>query len=338
MSQEQPYRMLEREFEDWTQQPNMVACASGTAALQLALEALALPKDSTVLIPDFCMVSVARACTMAGVRPYPIDCDSQSLNFNVHLVPRMAVSLGKGYVSALIVVHTYGRLCEMEAIHQWAEMNDVFVIEDMAEAPDQKPDPRTTVACWSFYRNKIIHGEEGGMCSFQNPIAAERARQLRSCGFTQEHDFLHLPGGFNARLSNANADLIRESLKSAVWSIDRRRFIAGVYDDLTATSKDWQRPKPESNWVYALQVPNGLPYNAIDLVRKLRLEVSGARMAFKPIREQPEYYSGGYENSHAYRASRQVFYLPIDPFDTTSEIRERVVKLKEVSKNLACRA
>lgn len=333
---EQLYETLEREFADWAQQDpdNTVACASGTAALQLAVESLLLPKGSMVLIPEFCMISVARACTMAGLKPFPIDCHAENLNIDPDLLP-IPTAVKACDVRAIIVVHTYGRLCDMERIHKWAASTGCDVIEDMAEAPDKVPHSETAAACWSFYRNKIIHGEEGGMVAFREKKPAALAKQLRSCGFTPEHEFMHLPGGFNGRMSNSHAVMILNSLHRSNWAIERRAAIARIYDRLVP--QDWRMPERDSNWVYDLRVPKGLSYNAINLVRKLRNLVPGARMAFKPVSEQPEYYSGHYDQTNAYTASRQVFYLPNDPHFQEYDLANIADHVESVRKELSCR-
>lgn len=77
----QPFELLEREFADWNglDPAGMVACASGSAALHLALEAMRLPPGSEVITSDFNMVAVPRAIVMAGLVPVFVDCDERLL-------------------------------------------------------------------------------------------------------------------------------------------------------------------------------------------------------------------------------------------------------------------
>ncbi|MCK9570792.1 DegT/DnrJ/EryC1/StrS family aminotransferase, partial [Candidatus Pacearchaeota archaeon] len=184
----EPYQELEFRFGEWIGNPNTVACSSGTAALHLALEALQLPIHSCVMVPEFTMVACARAVTMAGLHPIFIDCGDDLL-----LDTKVMQSKTVRHQSAIMPVHIYGRRCSMKAIIDHAKTNNLAVVEDMAEIHGVNPHPESDAACWSFYKNKIVHGEEGGMVAFKEAKHADKARQLRSLGFTQAHDFAHIP-------------------------------------------------------------------------------------------------------------------------------------------------
>lgn len=86
----EPYQLLEREFAEWNDldPAGMVACSSGTAALHLALEAFRLPQGSKVIVPDYTMVAVPRAVTMAGLKPVFADCDER-LNMDLKLLDKL---------------------------------------------------------------------------------------------------------------------------------------------------------------------------------------------------------------------------------------------------------
>ncbi len=317
------YQQLERDWADWNDldPAGMVVCASGTAALHLALEALQLPAGSEVLMPDFTMIACARAVTLAGLTPVFVDCDER-LSLNPYLLSdaRTEREVLRN-VSAVMAVHVYGRSCDMEEItyyageHRWSA-----VIEDLAEAHGIRPHEGTDAACWSFFRNKIVAGEEGGAVWFRNPRQAALARQLRSLGFTEAHDFRHLPRGHNYRLSNAHAELILQSLAQVESNQHQRRIIEGWYD--AACPAAWRMPPREAVWVYDLRIP-GLGEERQDrLIHALRSAGIAARHAFKPMHEQEEYrdcrrITAG--ESCAARLAREVIYLPVDPQRTTSK-------------------
>jgi len=317
------YIELERRFGEWSNTQNVVACSSGTSALQLAIEALQLPKGSYVILPEFTMIACARAVTMAGLKPYPVDCNPVTLNMD----PIQAIETFWSFrnVSAVMLVHIYGRAVD----HKWfefAKTNDIKIIEDLAEAHAIQSNPLTDAACWSFYRNKEIAGEEGGAVAFKDEEVAVRARCLRSQGFTPEHDFLHEPGGMNCRLSNANAELILDSLANVTGNLSWRCHVIDTYNSLIP--KNLQRPERQSAWVYDLRVPDSVYYGGlVATVKGLNEHGIAARMAFKPISMQPEYKREGYEKLNAYHASRTVMYLPVSPEMTASTVRYNVSKL-----------
>ena len=323
----EPYQTLEIEFGKWAGVSNVVACSSGTSALQLAIEALCLTKGSFVIIPEFTMIACARAVTMAGLIPLPIDCDPVTLNLDINKLNAL-VNPKIDNVSAIMLVHIYGRRSD-PCLDQWAARNNLPVIEDLSEAHGVPPGPRTAAACWSFYKNKIIAGEEGGAVAFRNSHVADTAKMQRSLGFTPSHNFDHIPGGFNARMSNCHAQLILESLAKANENIAARKRVVEVYDEQIPVL--CKRPPRHANWVYDLTLPNEFPHeSARNVVERLNRKGVAARMAFRPVSSQQEYYRDGFENLEAWKASQRVIYLPIRPDMLDSEVRNNVSVLRSV--------
>lgn len=305
----QAYEMLEAEFASLLDVPvqSVVVCSSGTAALHLAFESMPISKQTYVAVPDYTMIACARAVTMANLKPLFIRCnhythDSQPLLMNLDTL-REAIKdkvLSTTYydlnqtISAVLAVHTYGRQVPMAKVHKLDSANDLFIIEDMAELHGVKPHPYTNAACWSFYKNKIIHGEEGGAVWFKDENHAKLARMLRCQGFTESHDFWHVPRGHNYRLANCLAEQILTSLKTLYHEVRIRREAEDLYDHFIP--KMWQIYAPrESPWVYDLAIPGlkpGLDQSGQALLVK-RLNEAGiaARQGFKPLHQQQEYAS-----------------------------------------------
>lgn len=318
----QTYQRLEAEFAewvDWCPPENMVTCSSGSAALVLALEAMQLPRGSDVIVPDFTMVACPRAVAIAGLRPVFADCDKRLL-----LDPDKVLESAK--ISAIMPVHIYGRRCDMDALYQLG----VPVVEDLAEAHGVKPHVGTDAACWSFYRNKIVAGEEGGAVAFRDAEHARLARQLRSLGFTDAHDYWHVPCGHNYRMSNLHATPILRSLRacreSFTWSNgdvgttqEVRRRIEAWYD--AACPSEWQQPPRNAVWVFDIRIPGMSVEKQTAVVSALRTAGIEARHGFKPCRRQEEWADSwravGPREWESDRASREVIYLPVQPGWTT---------------------
>jgi perosamine synthetase len=303
------YQELEQRFGEWAGVRNVVGCNSGTAALHLALEALKLPSGSEVVVPDFTMVACARAVTLAGLVPVFVDCGDDLL-IRPDLI-REAITPRAG---AIMAVHVYGRRCDMAAIHRG---NAHYVVEDLAEAHGVSPHPETDAACFSFYRNKIIAGEEGGAVAFREPEKATLARSLRSLGFTDAHDFTHIPRAHNYRLANSLASLILASLSNVEANIARRREIEGWYD--AACPAEWRMPRRDAVWCYDLRIPGLTAERQTRIVRALQAAGIAARHGFKPMFSQEEYKGCRYVGAgNSVRLSREVLYLPLLP-DVTRE-------------------
>jgi perosamine synthetase len=315
------HEKLEVEFGRWAGVQGVVACSSGTAALHLALEALRLPQGTEVVVPDVCMVACARACTLAGLTPVFVDV-TEDLLLDVDLLDR-ACSRDGANVGAVMAVHTYGRRCDMEDITDLALKYDFKVVEDLAEAHGLRPHPFTDAACWSFYKNKVVRGEEGGAVAFMDPDRATHARSLRSLGFTRDHDFSHVPRGCNYRLADCLADLILASLDGADHALDERYALGNLYDRYCPTG--WRMPPRDVVWVYDLRIPRMNQEEQDTLVQALRLSGIEARHCFKRLSTQQEYRNPGRhyrcrsEGARIESLPREVIYLPVEPGKTTED-------------------
>jgi len=310
----QPYERLERDFAKWAgfEPEQMVVCSSGTSALHLAAEAMGL-RDSRCAMPDFTMIACPRAVSMAGMRPAFVDC-KKDLTIDVdklHDACEKGRFEGVNDVAAIMPVHVYGRSCDMPAIADLAGKYDLRVIEDLAEAHGLPPHPNTDAACWSFFRNKVIAGEEGGAVAFKDAKHAAHARQLRSLGFTDAHDYTHVPRGHNYRLANSLASLIGTSLERVRENVARRWIAYGEWD--RACPEEWKMTLPEVPWVYSLRVPGMWSELQTSIVSALRKRGFEARHGFKPCRRQEEYRSLPIPDEwESDRAAREVIYLPVD--------------------------
>lgn len=312
----EPYQQLEARIRDWCQREQAVVCNSGTAALHLALESLNLPTKSEVVLPDFTMVACARAVILAGHIPVFVGCDENGL-IDMAMLKRVV----KRHTKVVMVVHVYGRAVNMTAVHEVAR--DAVVIEDLAEAHGVQPHPMTTAACWSFYKNKVIGGEEGGAIAYNSARFAHRARQLRSLGFTDTHDFWHIPRGHNYRLANCLASLIHDSFQLYDSNLRQRRHIEAMYNMFCPVGL--KMPHRDVPWVYDVRVKDGMDAK----VKALQAAGIAARHAFKPMHLLPEFSDFGYfGDSTSRELSETLLYLPLLNV-TEHEIRKAFAILKE---------
>ena len=311
----EPYLELEQALGEWIGNPNVVVCSSGTAALHLALEALELPAGSEVLVPEFTMVACARAVTLSGLSARFVDCYEDDLLMDVERT-REAVQASQGEATALMPVHVYGRRCDMTSLSDLAEQEELMVVEDLAEAHGIAPHPLTDAACWSFYRNKIVAGEEGGAVAFRSKYHAEIARQLRCLGFVNGGQYLHTPRGHNYRMSNTHASLILQSLDRIEENTSRREEVVSWYDELIPEER--RMPARGACWVYDLRLTG---VNVGQVVQRLIREGVPARCGFRPMSEQPEYRSHDFTDLVAYQSSSEVLYLPVNPEMSREDVR-----------------
>jgi len=318
------YQELEFKFGEFCRNPNTVACSSGSAALHLALETLRVTEGwgqhferewgPTVAIPDFTMIAVARAVTLAGMNPDFLDVDS------LGLLHEETKTLDE--TTGVLAVHTYGRKCYTGFYHH-------EVIEDLAEAHGIQPNPNSLAACWSFYRNKIICGEEGGMVAFKNSEQVKVAKQLRDMGSSNQNDFWHIPRGMNYRLSNCHAELILESLRGYVSNLWQRKTVENQYNRYCPI--EWQLPTRDVPWVYDLDLP--LDADMQGVVQRMNKNGIAVRCGFKPLSQQREYQTEYAENPVTEGLSKTRMYLPIVPGMTEDLVKRIIGDLRKEVEN-----
>ena len=302
----EPYQELEARFGEFLGVDNVVCCSSGTAAVHLAFEALQLPPGSKVIVPDLCMIACPRAVTLAGLEPVFVDC-GDDLNMDLNLF----LETIDGPTVAVLFVHNYGRRCRFP--RSWDDyLPSLRVVEDMAELHGIRPHRRTDAACWSFYKNKTVCGEEGGAVCFPSREGAgyaTRARSLRSLGFTAAHDFWHDPRGHNYRLANLLARPVLESLET-FSAVDRaKRTLEALYDE--ACPAEWRMSRRDAPWVYDFRVGGMTAEQQDRAVRKIQALGIPARHCFKPCHLQPEYRRCRVvSRGRAGVASKEVIYVP----------------------------
>ena len=301
-----PHEKLEADFASWMGYPskNAVACSSGTAALHLALEVRANGNPGYILVPDFTMVACARAVVLSGLSPRFVECDE-----NLLITPKTIDSAYTPDVLAVMPVHVYGRRCNMQGIHALANLKGIDVVEDLAEAHGIRPHPDTFAACWSFYQNKIVAGEEGGMVIFKDDYYANKARLLRCLGFTPQHDFTHVPRGHNYRMASSLARLVLKSLQKVDKNLAKRKQVEFWYDN--EIPEENRMPARDVCWVYDIKVPTHAQ-NA--LVSGLNERGIQARYGFKPMSSLREFVQQS-SSAHpvAETMGNQIIYLPVDP-------------------------
>lgn len=305
----QPYERLEVEYAKHTKVDHACVTNTGTAALHLAIEALELPYDTEIIVPQFTMYASGLAVYYARLKPIFIDCD-ENLLINLDEVEKWCAKSPKTRV--LMVTHVYGRLVDMDRVMDIAQKYDLRVIEDACEAQGATwygdPIGSFDIGCFSFYRNKIIHAEEGGIITSNDKELIEKARDMRSMSFGETHDYYHKRIGFNYRCTNSQAEMALKSLEHVEYNLAARKNICGIWNKKVPVI--YRRPdNRESVWVYDMRHKN-----ADAVVKRLKELDIPARHSFKPLSLQPLFKSAGWRSSEmAAKMSQEVFYVNVHP-------------------------
>lgn len=304
------YQKLEKEYAKFVQKEHVVTCNTGTAALHLALLAFGIKKGDEVIVPDFAMAAIGFAVSYTGAKVVTVDC-KDDLNINERLIEKKITKKTK----AIIAVHTYGRLCNMKAIGKIAKKHGLFVLEDACEAQGIPASEFADITAYSFYKNKIVHAEEGGAVCTNVAEFADYCRYLKNMAFDENHTYFHETIGFNYRMSDAQAKLALESLKEVKKNMRKRRLIEKWYDENLDCGRKIQR---DAVWVYDCV---GNPDNVIE-------NVPGSRHFFSPLSTMPMWKQE--VGQRALTISKKGFYLPVHP----SMSKKDVVKIANMVKSL----
>lgn len=217
---------LEKDLAEFLHTENVAACQSGTSALHLSLvEAGVMPGD-VVLVPPLTFIAAVNPVKYRFATPVFIDCDDSFCMDPVKLRSfcetkcefRNGILVYKGHrVKAVVVVHVFGNMADMESIVETASRFHLKVIEDATEALGTR---YTTgrfsgkyagtigdFGAFSFNGNKIITTGGGGAVTANNPKAVDHIRFLSTQAKTDPHYYIHDEVGYNYRMTNLQAAL-----------------------------------------------------------------------------------------------------------------------------------
>lgn len=254
-------RAFDEEWARYCGAKHAVGVGSGTDALQLAIRALGIAPGDEVITVSYTFFATAEAIFYSGARPIFVDIDERTFNMDVTQIEDRITPRTK----AIIPVHLYGRTADMTRILDVARDHNIAVIEDAAQAHGSTMDTgkRAGTAgrfgCFSFYCSKNLgaYGEAGAIVTDDDELAQE-LKQLREHG--QVTRYFHPIVGYNARLDEIQAAVLRIKLKRLdAWNA-RRRAVAKQYASLLAGSGVLipEDPGDRHVWhIYAIRVPGG---------------------------------------------------------------------------------
>lgn len=199
---------FENKFAAYSDCQYGIAVCNGTIALHLALIALGIGKGDEVILPTFTMISSAFAVCYTGATPVFIDADKDTWNIDVTKIEEKITSRTK----AIMPVHIFGKMCDMDPILALAEKYNLYIVEDAAEAhgatyKGKKAGSFSDMAAFSFFANKNLTTGEGGMVVTTNKEIYDRARYFKNVCFPLDgpRNYQHEDIGYNYRMSNVVA-------------------------------------------------------------------------------------------------------------------------------------
>ena len=321
ISSEGPYvKKFEDAFSSYVDRKEGIAVSSGSAALDIAIQALEITNGDEVIMPAFTIISPAFSIVRAGAVPVLIDADPSTWNMDVTKIQQRITSKTK----AILVVHIYGLPVDMQPVIELAKTYKLKIIEDAAEAHGLQYNGKSCgsfgdVSIFSFYPNKLITTGEGGMIVTNDAIIADRCRKYRNLAFEPAgRRFVHSEMGWNYRLTNIQAALGLAQLERADEHLAQKKQIGKAYRVGLKNLNGFQQPVHSTQfaenvyWVYGLVADSQI--RAEETVDYLTQRGIGTRPFFWSMHEQPVFRQKGLFINESYPVaetlSRNGFYLP----------------------------
>jgi dTDP-4-amino-4,6-dideoxygalactose transaminase len=229
-------RAFEKEFASYCGSKFCAGVNSGTSALHLTLIALGITKGDEVILPANTFIATAFAVSYTGAKPVFVDIDRESYNMDTTKIKEKITKETK----AIVPVHLYGQTADMNHVLELAKEYDLKVIEDCCQAHGalyngKKAGSIGDIGCFSFYPSKNLgaYGDGGAIVTSDEKLL-EKIHMLRNYG--QKVKYHHLIKGFNDRLDNIQAAILRVKLKYLDRWNEARRKHALFYNSLLEDS------------------------------------------------------------------------------------------------------
>ena len=296
---------FENDFCKYSKAKYAVAVSNCTAALHLSLMALGIKKDDEVIIPDLTFVADANAILACNAKPVIVDINKENFFLSISNIKKNITKKTK----AIIPVHIYGQVCNIEEILDVAKDNNLKVIEDCAHAvgtfhKSKHVGTLGNTGCFSFYPTKNITTAEGGMVITNSEKIAEKVRQLRNHGMTKslksryssEYPWIFdiKQQGYNYRLDEIRAALGITQLKR-IKKINGLRKKASSYYNKNLQNipgiilPDMVNDKTHSYHLYTIRVTKPYKLSRNQLFKKLKDNGIRTTVYWMPIHKYTAY-------------------------------------------------
>jgi dTDP-4-amino-4,6-dideoxygalactose transaminase len=215
-------------------------------ALHITLKAMGIGTGDEVIVPSNTYIATWLAVSHTGAIPIPVEPDEETYNINPNLIE---VAITKN-TKAILPVHLYGQPADMDKINLLAEKYNLFVLEDAAQShgayyKNKRAGSLGNAAAWSFYPGKNLGAlGDGGAITTNDNHLADKIRALRNYG--EEKKYVNTTKGFNSRLDELQAAILRIKLRHLDEWNHRRTSIANHYINELGSFRDIKLPKKQN--------------------------------------------------------------------------------------------
>src|SRR5512135_157743 len=324
-------KAFEHEFAEYVGLKYGVGVGSGTEALHLAIRACEIGGGDDVITVAHTAVATVSAIELAGATPVLVDIDPATFTLD----PQKLESAITPRTKAIIPVHIYGGSANLDPILKIAKRYELKVIEDCAQAHGARYHTKRLgswgdVACFSFYPTKNLGAiGDGGFVATNDPVIAERLDLLRQYGWRER--YISEIGGWNTRLDELQAAILRVKLKYLDADNDRRRQRAAMYDEMLQGVVATPIELADTRHVYHLYVIRSPQRDR--LMKHLADRGIGSAIHYpQPTHLQPAYRGrlgdvGSLPETE--KAAKEILSLPMFPELNESDLRVVVDAIRE---------
>ena len=322
---------FERDFSKYTKSKYAVAVSNGTAALHLSLKALGIKEKDEVIIPDLTFVADANAILACNARPVIADINKNNFFLSISNLKKSITKKTK----AVIPVHIYGQVCNIEEVLDVARDYNLKIIEDCAHAIGTFHDSRHVgtighTGCFSFYPTKNITTAEGGMVITNSKKIADKVRQLRSHGMSKSLKSRYSSGypwifditepGYNYRLDEIRASLGISQLKRIKKINGLRRNAASYYHSKLQNIHgivlpDMVNDKTHSYHLYTIRVTKPFKLSRNQLFKKLKQAGIRTTVYWMPVHKYSAFrkFANSSNVKNTSKTYNEILSLPLFP-------------------------
>jgi dTDP-4-amino-4,6-dideoxygalactose transaminase len=329
---------FEQQFAPYCGVSDCIAVNNGTSALHLALRALGIGPGDEVVTVSMSFVATAWPILYTGARPVFVDVDPARMTMDPAALRRAVGPRTK----AIIVVHLYGGMADMDPILAVAREHGVPVVEDCAQSQGAEYHGRRagslgTIGCYSFYPSKNLgaYGEAGAVVT-NDPALAAKCRSLRNHAMVER--YLHEDIGYNYRMNSFQGAVLQVKLRHLEDWTHRRIALAGRHDrmlaDVPVRRPALARDGRHVHHLYVIRHPRR------DALRD-ELAKRGVETAIhypRAIHQQPVLERYGFERgdlAHTEAIARECVSLPLYPEMPAEHVDDVVIALREATAVLA---
>lgn len=321
---------FEEKIADYVKIKGAISCQNGTSGLHVALQVCGVKRDDEVIVPTLTFIAAVNPVKYIGAEPIFIDCDD-SLTMDVAKLNefcekecsfndgKLINKATKKHIKALLVVHVFGNMADMEGIVEVAEKYSLKIIEDATEAigtyylsgkyKGKYAGTIGDIGVYSFNGNKIMTTGGGGMIVSNNEELINRAKHLTTQAKSDELYYTHDEIGYNYRMTNLQAALGLAQLEQLEDFIETKKenyeFYRNEINNFPGLRildfKDNIRP---NYWFYALYIKNNYGLNRDEVIHYLESKNIQTRPIWGLISDQKPY-----RGSQTYKIEKAKQYI-----------------------------